>query len=91
MYKNIEKNEMIVTTDMEDGEVVCLDVTTGEYFGLKDLGLEIWNMLSGINDENAIVAKLMEEYDAPEEQIRTDTREYLAELCQNGLITCEEA
>ena len=41
MYKNIEKNEMIVTTDMEDGEVVCLNVSTGEYFGVKELGLEI--------------------------------------------------
>lgn len=90
MYTNIERNEMVVTTDMEDGEVVCLDVSTGEYFGLKELGLEIWNMISEFNDENEVVSALMEQYDATEDQIREDVRSFLSDLRQSGLITCDE-
>lgn len=90
MLTNIEKNEMVVTTEMEDGEVVCLDISTGEYFGLKELGLDIWNMITEYSDENKIVASLMEQYDVSEEQIREDVRNFLSDLKQSGLITCDE-
>ena len=50
-----------------------------------------WQMIEAGMEENAVVQKAMEEYDAPEELIRKDYRRLLRELegmCY--LIPCEE-
>ncbi len=47
---------------------------------LNDVGAEIWKMLPEAESEEAIVQKLLAEYDAPVETIRGDVSEFLARL-----------
>lgn len=47
---------------------------------LNDVGAEIWKMLPEAESEEAIVQKLLAEYDAPIETIRSDVSEFLARL-----------
>ncbi len=47
---------------------------------LNDVGAEIWKMLPEAESEEAIVQKLLAEYDAPVETIRGDVSGFLARL-----------
>lgn len=47
---------------------------------LNDVGAEIWKMLPEAESEEAIVQKLLAEYDASVETIRGDVSEFLARL-----------
>ena len=47
---------------------------------LNDVGAEIWKMLPEAESEEAIVQKLLAEYDAPVETICGDVSEFLARL-----------
>lgn len=90
MYKNILKNDLIVATDMEEGEVVCLDVVSGNYYGINDVAKDIWDLLTDIHSENEIVNELIQNYDVDKDTLRDDVRTYLEELKASNLITYDE-
>lgn len=62
------------------GEKVMVDFEQGKYFCIKGVGNDIWDMLDGQEGEDgitveAILHKLMEEYEVMEEVCEKD-REY---------------
>ena len=87
MYTKIKKNELIVTTDMEDGELICLDITTGEYFGMDSVAKDIWEALDEKDNIDGLLEHLLQIYDVETEQLKRDIEAYLDELRDNELIT----
>jgi hypothetical protein len=69
-----------------DNEAVLLNVDTGVYFGLDEIGTEIWNLLSGGASETEVVEKLLSEYEVEADQLRTDVAEFIATLESHGLV-----
>ena len=53
---------------------------------LNDVGADIWKMLPEVRDEEEIVQRLLQEYDAPAEQIRPDVTAFLDKLRELGII-----
>ena len=53
---------------------------------LNDVGADIWKMLPEVEDEDEIVRRLLQEYDATAEQIRTDVTAFLDKLRELGII-----
>jgi hypothetical protein len=78
-------NDSVVFAELDD-EAVLLNIETGVYFGLDEIGTEIWNLLSGGADEDAVVDKLLVEYDVDATQVRVDVKEFIATLQTNGLV-----
>ena len=88
LYPRIELNESVVCAEL-DGEMVLLNVETGIYFGLDEVGSEIWKLLVDGEREGTIVDKLVEKYDAPAECIRADVATFLELLVSKGLLQVE--
>ena len=69
-----------------DDEVVILDVPSGRYFGLNDVGALIWDLLDGDHDRDAIVEAITAEFDVDRPTAAADLDSLLAELTEAGLV-----
>ena len=53
---------------------------------LNEVGAEIWKMLPEVKDEEEIVRRLLQEYDATAEEIRPDVSAFLDKLRELGIL-----
>ncbi len=49
-------------------------------YTLEGVGVRIWELLDGERDGHAILQEILNEYEVPEEEARTDLVEFLEEL-----------
>ena len=73
------------------GEKVMVDFEQGKYFCIKGVGNDIWDMLDGQEGEDgitveAILHKLMEEYEVMEEVWEKEVLAFLDKLEQAGIL-----
>jgi hypothetical protein len=78
----------VVWRDLE-GEAVLLDLASGTYFGLNDVGTRIWQLLSAGEPVNRIAEVLTGEYDVSSDDARRDVEALLAELRARKLVVEE--
>lgn len=71
-------------------EAVLVNMVTGKYFGLDDIGTHIWNRIQVPVGVDTLCAALTIEYDGAEEDIRRDVQAFLNWLADNGLIEVRE-
>ena len=74
-----------VSADL-DGDVVILELGSGIYYGLSEVGRSIWNRLDKPIRVDALCSSLMEEYDISREQCEQETLSFLNELASYGLV-----
>ena len=69
------------------GEAVLLNLTSERYYGLDDVGMRMWALLSQDGDVAAACAQLLEEYDVGEDQLQADLAALIGRLAEAGLLT----
>ena len=84
--KIISRNEGIVFNKLDD-ELVMMSIENGEYYGLDNIGAQIWEIIQQPTNFSEIVLKLMRKYDVSEETCIADIQEFLSELLGKNLIT----
>lgn len=82
---NVDK-EKIFWRKIED-ETVILNIDTGFYYTLDELGSLIWDMALEQRDEREIVAHILDKYETSEETARRDIRALVVNLKKEELIT----
>lgn len=70
-----------------DDEIVILDVKSGQYFGLNDVGATIWECLSEDCSREDLVDTILQTYDVDREQASLDVDELVEQLVEAGLVT----
>lgn len=78
-------NDSVVEAKL-DNELVLLNVETGIYFGLDEVGSMIWSLTADGEDEASIVEHILSEYDIERIQVETDVREFIKRLESKGLL-----
>lgn len=68
-----------------DGEVVLMSIDQGNYYGLNDIGSDIWRRLEQPVRVADLVAGLAADYAGDPAVIEHDVVELLAKLLDNGL------
>ena len=53
---------------------------------LNEVGAEIWKMLPQVENEEEIVARLVQDYDADPAQVREDVAEFISHLRELGIL-----
>lgn len=71
------------------GETVLLHLKTEHYFGLDPVGTRIWQVLGETGSAEAVVARLLTEYDVDESRLRADVERLLGELIAGHLVKVE--
>jgi hypothetical protein len=72
-------------------ESVVLDLKSGIYFGLNEVGSRIWQWILPHGRLGTIRDKLIEEYDVPADRAWNDLEALVAELIRRGLVTAVPA
>jgi hypothetical protein len=75
----------VLYRDLE-GQAVMLDLSSGLYFGLNEVGTRIWTLMAEGRDISAIVQALAREFDADESTIERDVRDLVDVLRSRNLI-----
>ena len=70
-----------------DGEIVLLNVVTGLYYGLDDVGASVWRLLGSTPVAlETIRDRLVAEYDGDAATIERDLRQLVARLAHTQLL-----
>lgn len=77
--------DSVLSTELHD-EGVLLNLETGEYFGLDEVGMEMWKVLRASGDVGAARAALLEQYDVAEDVLAKDLDELIAKLAERKLL-----
>lgn len=78
----------MMAADM-NGETVMMDIETGMYYNLGEVGGRIWTLLENPMKLGQLVACLTAEYDVPAEKCMADVKPFLKSLAVKGLLVLE--
>ena len=87
----MDKNNVLqqadsVTFEIVANEAILIDINTGTYFSLNEIGTEFWEMLDGsqtIEQQAAIIAA---KYEVDTEMVVSDLLELATEMASEKLI-----
>ena len=72
-----------------DGKSVILNVESGRYFGLDDVGNRMWRALAETESIEHACKVLLAEFDVDEQKLRSDLGRLIVELLDHGLLKIE--
>ena len=75
-----------VTARQIDAEKVILNLDSGHFFTLNEVGAFLWNSIDGHRNLEAIFEGMVGEYDVAEMTAREDLGQIVAELVKEKLI-----
>jgi hypothetical protein len=73
------------------GEAVILNVATGIYYGLNDVGTRMWQLLAEHGCLDPAYQTLLSEYDVPSDQLQADLFKLVDDLSAKGLLQLDVA
>ncbi len=68
-----------------DGEAVVLNLESGMYFGLDEVGTRIWQLVEEHRSLRRALDALIAEFDASDSQLERDLLRFVEQLCAKGL------
>ena len=68
-----------------DGEGVILDLQSGTYFGLNEVGTRMWQLIEKHGRLSAVLGALEGEYDVAADVLERDLLELTTRLIEKGL------
>jgi hypothetical protein len=72
-----------------DDEIIILDIPSGQYFGLNDVGALVWSLLDGATDRDGLIDAVTAAFDVDRDTAGADVDSLLAELVDAGLVVTE--
>ena len=69
-----------------DDESVLLNLSTGYYFRLNQVGTFIWPLISREHTIGGIADRVMEKFDVSQRQAKTDMHDFIEQLLAEQLI-----
>ena len=84
-YVRVTVREDVVSRVL-DGEAVLLDLASGSYFGLNEVGTVVWEELRTHGQVEKAIAKVLEEFEVERDTVEKDVDELLAELVEKKLL-----
>lgn len=75
-----------VLVNVIDGQAVLLNLKTERYFGLDEVGTEMWRVLTSSDSIESACTALLAEYEVEPERLRADVLDLAQTLIENGLL-----
>lgn len=82
---NLTIPDTVLSTLLDD-EAVLLNLETGEYFGLNEVGMSLWRLLSAGQSLEAARTELLETYDVDDVVLQADLEALVKELVRHKLV-----
>lgn len=86
MSSSLFPNKEEVASKIMDGELIIINLPTGVYYSMDNVGTAIWEMIEeGFNLDEGVAA-IIERYDVSHEQALADVKHLVEELLEENLI-----
>jgi hypothetical protein len=85
VIQNVDLGDSVIFQTLHD-EIVLLNLTEHEYYGLDSVGAEIWSLLLKHRNLDATIKAVQEIYAVDEETARRDVEALVKELLASGLL-----
>lgn len=82
--------ETVLFRDLQ-GEGILLDVDSGSYFGLNEVGTRMWQLLAEHGSFASAREVLLAEFEVSRERLERDLVEIVEQLAEHGLLQIEES
>lgn len=69
-----------------DGEAIILNLATGTYFGLDEVGTRVWMLLTESSSLRRVIDVMTGEYDVESAELERDVIELVSQLTDKGLV-----
>jgi len=74
-----------------DDEAVLLDLSSGAYYGLNEVGARIWEALARGRSVEEVTVEILDAYDVDGATLRGDVERITLDLLARGLLSVEGA
>jgi hypothetical protein len=75
-----------VLVNVIEGQAVLLHLKSERYFGLDEVGTEMWKALTSSESLQSAYERLLAEYEVEPDRLLADLHKLLAKLVENGLL-----
>lgn len=82
----VKREDTFAETRIDD-EVVLMDLANGDFFSIAGSALEIWELIDGQRDRDAILAEPAATFAMPPAELAGDLDAFLAVLFDAGYVT----
>ena len=82
----VSRNASVIEAEI-DGEIVALNIDSGNCYGLNAVGSRVWNLMAAPMRISDICAQLVTEYQVQTETCEQQVMDLLEDLRAEGLIT----
>jgi hypothetical protein len=72
-----------------DGEAVLLNLETGTYFGLDEVGSRIWQFIEQYGSLSTVLDEIVREFDVDRPVAERDLIDLVGQLVSRGLVETE--
>ena len=69
-----------------DGEAILLNLDSGVYFGLDEIGTRVWSLISEQLSLSDVQRRMIAEFDVSQSQLHQDLDQLIRELLSQGLL-----
>ena len=84
--KSLKLPEGLLFQELANGELVFLNLNNESYFGLDEIGKDIWNELHTSNCIETAYNNLLEKYEVDSKTLKNDMLDLIPQLIDNGLL-----
>ena len=78
-------NENVVSRELE-GEAVILNLESGVYFGLNEVGTRIWALIQQYGSLRKVLEAMQQEYEVAPQVLESDLLQLVGQLHARGLV-----
>jgi hypothetical protein len=82
----ISRNESNFLANPVGDEIIILNMETGDYLGLNQVGSDIWDLLEAPITVQKIIDKLIDRYAVDNQTSQKETMEYIDKINRLGLL-----
>lgn len=84
LHARLQRTPDLVAVDM-DGDLVMMNIASGQYFGLSGVGLRVWELLETPRGLAELVQAIQAEYEVDEQTCRNDLLAFVESLLNSGV------
>ena len=86
----VEKGDDVIYQALQN-EIVLLNIKNQQYFGLDDVGSDMWKLLVEHGDVETVADRVSAEYDVDRATVREDLEALIRNLMAAGLLKAADA
>ena len=86
----VRDDDDLLTSALAD-ETVMMNVETGDYLGLNEVGTKIWELLENPVSGSTICEQLLRDFDIDKKTCEEQTINFLNHLVENNLVNIQNS